>query len=127
MARILVIEDEPAIRQTLTSFLRMEGHEVLAAADGAAGIAAARRDLPDLVLCDLLMPELHGYQVLSLLRSESCTASIPFILITASAAREEHQAGLARGAAAFLTKPFHLEDVRAAIARYLPDDKRTHA
>jgi CheY-like chemotaxis protein len=123
MPKVLLIEDEAPIRATLSRFLRLEGLEVLSAEDGAKGVAIALAEKPDLIICDLLMPELDGYQVLSTLRGDARTASIPFVLLTASAAPEEHTAGLQRGAAAFLTKPFHLEDVRAAIVRllHLPD------
>ena len=120
MPKILLIEDEAPIRLTLSRFFRLEGLEVVTAENGAAGVALAREQLPDIIVCDLLMPELDGYQVLSSLRSDARTARIPFILLTASAAPEEQQAGLQRGATAFLSKPFHLDDVRAAIARCLP-------
>lgn len=120
MAKILLIEDEAPIRTTLCRFLQMEGLEVITAENGAAGIAAARAELPDLIICDLLMPELDGYQVLSSLRGDARTAGIPLVLLTASAAREEQETGLQRGAAAFLTKPFHLDEVHAAIARFIP-------
>src|SRR5262249_30219185 len=99
MSRILLIEDEAPIRLTLSRFLRMEGWEVLTAEDGAKGVALALAELPDLIICDLLMPELDGYQVLSSLRSDPRTESIPFLLLTASAGQEEHEAGLQRGAA----------------------------
>ena len=120
MAKVLLIEDEAPIRATLSRFLRLEGFDVFTAEDGAQGVALAIDQMPDLIICDLLMPELDGYQVLSTLRGDARTARIPFVLLTASAAPEEHQAGIARGAAAFLTKPFHLDDVRAAIARFIP-------
>jgi CheY-like chemotaxis protein len=126
MPKILLIEDEAPIRATLARFLRLEGLDVLSAEDGAKGVAIAQEQKPDLIICDLLMPELDGYQVLSTLRDDPRTAKIPFVLLTASAAPEEHQHGIARGAAAFLTKPFHLDDVRAAIARFikLPDSSK---
>ena len=119
MPKVLLIEDEAPIRTTLARFLKMEGFEVVTAADGAQGVAAAQSELPDVIVCDLLMPELDGYQVLSALRSDPRTARIPFLLLTASAAPEEQAAGIGRGAAAFLTKPFHLDDVRAAIMRFV--------
>ena len=119
MPKILLIEDEAPIRATLSRFLRLEGVDVVTAENGAQGVAAARDHMPDLIICDLLMPELDGYQVLSTLRDDARTAKIPFVLLTASAAPEEHQTGIQRGAAAFLTKPFHLDDVRAAIARFI--------
>ena len=125
MAKVLLIEDEAPIRATLSRFLRLEGLDVIAAENGTQGVERALAEKPDLIICDLLMPELDGYQVLSSLRANPATAAIPFVLLTASAAPEEHEIGLQRGAAAFLTKPFHLDDVRAAIARFvpLPDSK----
>jgi CheY-like chemotaxis protein len=117
--KVLLIEDEAPIRVTLMRFLRLEGCDVLSAEDGAKGVALAIEERPDLIICDLLMPELDGYQVLSTLRDDARTSKIPFVLLTASAAPEEHAAGIERGAAAFLTKPFHLDDVRAAIARFI--------
>ena len=119
MPKILLIEDEAPIRATLSRFLKLEGLDVVMAEDGAKGVALAFDERPDLIICDLLMPELDGYQVLSTLRDDARTAKIPFVLLTASAAPEEHAAGIERGAAAFLTKPFHLDDVRAAIARFI--------
>jgi CheY-like chemotaxis protein len=117
--KVLLIEDEAPIRATLMRFLRLEGCDVLSAEDGKKGVALALDQRPDLIICDLLMPELDGYQVLSTLRDDPRTAGIPFVLLTASAAPEEQQASIERGAAAFLTKPFHLDDVRAAIARFI--------
>jgi len=119
MPKVLLIEDEAPIRATLSRFLRLEGLDVVAAENGAQGVAMARAENPDLIICDLLMPELDGYQVLSTLKDDARTSKIPFLLLTASAAPEEHQTGLQRGAAAFLTKPFHLDDIRAAIARFI--------
>jgi CheY-like chemotaxis protein len=124
MPKILLIEDEAPIRQTLSRFFRLEGLDVVTAENGASGLALAREHLPDIIICDLLMPELDGYQVLSSLRSDERTAKIPFILLTASAAPEEQQAGLEKGATAFLSKPFRLDDVRAAIVRHLPKTTR---
>ena len=85
MATILVIEDEAPIRENLRTFLEMEGHAVIDAGDGAAGLALAREHAPDLVICDLRLPELDGCALLEALRSQPATAGIPVLLVSASA------------------------------------------
>ena len=119
MARILVIEDEAAIRNNLALFLRAEGYAVSTADNGAAGVAAARADPPHLIICDIRMPELDGYGVLAALRQNAGTARIPFMFLTASADRAERHIGLAQGADEYITKPFKLPDLLAAIKRRL--------
>jgi DNA-binding response OmpR family regulator len=119
-AKILIIEDEPAILANLTRFLRLEGFEVLTAADGAAGVQLARSALPDLVLCDLLMPKLDGRAVLHELRAHAATRSLPLIYLTASAEPSEREARLDQGAADYLVKPVDLKDLLACVRRHLP-------
>lgn len=117
MKRILVIEDEASLRKILSRMLSLEGFEVLAAENGARGIALARERVPDLIFCDLKMPELDGYGVLSVIRGDPKTAGIPLVFVTASAGKPEQQLGLDRGAAAYLTKPFNRADILDAIHR----------
>jgi DNA-binding response OmpR family regulator len=119
MHKILVIEDEAAIRNNLARFLRAEGYEVMTAENGVAGVAAARDGLPRLIICDIRMPELDGYGVLAALRQDATTARIPFMFLTASADRAERHIGLAQGADEYLTKPFKLPELLAAIKRRL--------
>jgi PAS domain S-box-containing protein len=119
MARILVIEDEGPIRANVRRFLTLLGHEVAEAADGRAGLERLRERVPDLVLCDILMPELDGFGVLAALRADPSTAAIPFVFLTASADKKEHADGLARGADAYVTKPFHLKDLESVIEALL--------
>jgi len=119
MATILVIEDEAPIRENLRTFLEMEDHAVIEAGDGQAGLALARLHVPDLVLCDLRLPELDGCALLEALRSQPATAEIPVVLLSASADLFTRERIQASGFAAFLTKPFDLGDLRAAIARNL--------
>lgn len=118
MKRILVIEDQHALRALLSRMLTLEGYEVATAENGAAGVAAARRNPPDLIFCDLKMPELDGYGVLSAIRADSDTANIPVVFVTASAGQAERQSGLERGAAAYLTKPFKRKDILDTIKRW---------
>jgi DNA-binding response OmpR family regulator len=119
-AKILIIEDEPAILANLARFLRLEGFEVLTAADGAAGVELARSARPDLVLCDLLMPKLDGRAVLHELRAHAATHSLPLIYLTASAEPSEREARLDQGAADYLVKPVDLKDLLACVRRHLP-------
>ncbi|MET0218933.1 MAG: response regulator [Burkholderiales bacterium] len=119
MARILVIDDETPIRANLSRMLAMEGHEVVTAEDGLAGLDCIRLQRPDLIFCDLVMPVLDGHGVLAQLLARTDTAAIPFIFLSASADRSEREEGLRRGATDYLTKPFNLGEIRDAIARYL--------
>ncbi|MCP5273208.1 MAG: response regulator, partial [Burkholderiaceae bacterium] len=105
MARILVIEDN-AVNLELTSFLlQAHGHEVLTATDGAAGLALARRDRPDLVLCDIQMPVLDGFAVASFMRAEPDLARVPLLALTAAAMPGDRERALASGFVAHVTKP----------------------
>ncbi len=122
MATLLVIEDEAPLRANLVRILSAEGYRVLTAADGDEGIRRAREQRPDLVICDILMPRLDGYGVLAQLRSRPETAGIPFIFLTASADKEDFARGLQSGANDYVTKPFKIADLLAAVRRGLPPD-----
>ncbi len=119
MAKILVIEDEAPIRANLERLLRAEGYTVVTAENGVKGVHAAAEHAPDLVLCDVLMPEMDGYGVLAALRQSAATAGVPFIFLTASADHADRRLALAQGADDYITKPFHLQDVLDAIKRKL--------
>ncbi len=124
MAKLLIIEDEAPIRANLGQLLRLEGHTVSAAENGKTGIAEARASPPDLILCDILMPEMDGYAVLAALRATPGIATTPFIFLTASANREERAQALKRGASDYLVKPFKIEEVLNAIERALHKKSR---
>lgn len=119
MTTILVIEDEEPIRENLATLLEAEGYTVISAANGRIGVQLARQHLPDLILCDILMPELDGYGVYRELRQDPVTAIIPFIFLTARATQADLRAGMILGADDYLTKPFRREDVLQAIATRL--------
>lgn len=106
MTKVLVIEDEAHLRENIVSILSFEGFDTLAAADGAIGIDLARKQVPDLILCDIMMPHLDGYGVLVALRSEPATSMIPIIFLTAKAGRDDFRYGMALGADDYVTKPF---------------------
>ena len=120
MATLLVIEDEAPLRANIARLLTAEGYRVIAAADGDEGIRRVRENRPDLVICDILMPLVDGYGVLATLRSQPETAAIPFIFLTASADKDDFARGLQSGANEYVTKPFKIADLLAAVRRRLP-------
>lgn len=115
MKKILVVEDEPQMRKNMELILRHEGFAVVTAANGRDGIALAKRELPDLVLCDVMMPEVDGYGVLGALRAERATDTIPFIFLTAKGDTTDVRDGMNLGADDYLTKPVSVDDLLAAI------------
>ncbi len=115
MKKILIIEDEPFMRDNLADILELEHFQPLLASDGRQGIEAARRERPDLILCDVLMPGLDGYEVLAALRQDEATARIPFIFLTAKGDRPDIRAGMNLGADDYLVKPVPVDDLLAAI------------
>jgi len=115
MPKILIIEDEPSIRENLVEVLELEQFEPLAAADGPAGVELARRERPDLILCDVMMPGLDGHGVLRLLREDVSTARIPVVFLTARGEHADIRAGMNLGADDYLIKPVRVEDLLAAI------------
>jgi DNA-binding NarL/FixJ family response regulator len=114
-ARILVIEDEPQMLRNLVTILRAEGFSVLGAPGGEEGVALARAERPDLVLCDLMMPGIDGFGVLRQIRADVRTAATPFLFLTARGEREEVRAGMSHGADDYLTKPVKVDDLLGAI------------
>lgn len=115
MTKILIIEDEPAMRANLEDILELEGFLPLLAANGREGIRLAREQQPDLVLCDILMPDINGYAVLEALRAEPATVRIPFVFLTAKGARAELREGMEMGADDYLIKPVRVEELLRAI------------
>jgi DNA-binding response OmpR family regulator len=115
MQKILVIEDTPDVRELITDTLRFNGFEIIAAADGEAGIQAAVSHLPDLILCDVQMPRKDGFEVLADLRQRPATATIPFVFLTGQADKSHMRQGMNLGADDFLAKPFMLNELMAAV------------
>jgi diguanylate cyclase (GGDEF)-like protein/PAS domain S-box-containing protein len=104
-ATILIVDDEAANRKLLEALLRPEGYVTLCAATGAAALAAVARRVPDLILLDVMMPGMDGYQLAAILKANPATSGIPIIMVTAQIDRAARLAGLAAGAEEFLTKP----------------------
>ncbi|HYE30351.1 MAG TPA: response regulator transcription factor [Methylomirabilota bacterium] len=115
MPKILVIEDEVKMRRNLLTILQMENFEAIGAENGHEGVEAARRELPDLILCDVMMPGCDGYNVLERIRSDHATADIPLIFLTACGEKQDFRHGMNLGADDYLTKPCPTEDLLAAI------------
>jgi signal transduction histidine kinase len=121
---ILVIEDEPDIRESIDEMLGYEGMAVITAENGDLGARLAREFLPDLIICDIMLPGLNGYGVLTTLRNDPLTANIPFIFLTAKADRPSMRYGMELGADDYLTKPFSSDELIAAIRTRLEKKAR---
>lgn len=119
MKKILVIEDDQSIRKLVLKLLSKAGYEAIAAENGKKGVQLARAEAPNLILCDIMMPELDGYGVLSALQQEEATAMIPFICLTAKDERATLRQAMQLGANDFLTKPFTRDELLSAIATQL--------
>jgi two-component system alkaline phosphatase synthesis response regulator PhoP len=121
MAKILVIDDEPSIVNLVTAYLKPEGYEIYTAADGNAGLKAARAYKPDLIVLDLMLPGKDGFEVLSQLRRES---NVYVILLTAKTEETDKIVGLSVGADDYITKPFSPRElvarIKAALRRLQP-------
>ncbi|MGA9778460.1 MAG: response regulator [Limisphaerales bacterium] len=115
MKKILVIDDEEWLREMIRLALKQKGFDVIEAANGADGIERARRDLPDLILCDINMERVDGYLTLASLRNEAPTAAIPFILMTGLADNAGMRHGMELGADDYLPKPFTTDALYAAV------------
>lgn len=117
MKKILVIEDEADLRANVARFLKAEGYEVLLAENGATGVDLALRQMPDLIVCDITMPEMDGFGVLFSLRENVTTSKIPFIFLTASTRTYDRQWGVELGANDYITKPFKLQELLEAVKK----------
>ena len=115
VSQILVIDDEADFRQVIVQFLSKQGFEVVAAAEGKAGVGLAAERLPDLIVCDLNMPGMDGYEVLATLRTDERLADIPIIFLTGQSEPHEVRRGMNLGADDYLTKPVDLADLLSAI------------
>ena len=115
MKTILVIEDEPEMRRNLLTILKMEKYQPLGAENGRIGLEVAKAQRPDLILCDVMMPELDGYGVLQALRDDPATVATPFIFLTARGEKVDQRCGMNLGADDYLTKPVARADLLNAI------------
>lgn len=119
MKKVLVIEDREQTRNLFLECLKAKGFYTIGAENGLIGVQQAREHLPDLVICDIMMPLLDGYGVLTQLRKDIDTATIPFIFVTAKVNRTDFRKGMELGADDYLTKPCTVEELLRAIATQL--------
>src|SRR6476646_11117243 len=124
MKKILVIEDEPEMRRNITMLLRYHDYQPIEAENGRVGLALAQREKPDLVLCDVMMPELDGHGVLQALQQNAELATIPFIFLTAKGEKDDLRSGMNLGADDYLTKPVANADLIRAIEARLRRSKQ---
>ncbi len=115
MKKILVIEDHADVRENLLEILELSGFEAIGAENGKIGVEKALASPPDLVLCDVMMPELDGFGVLNILSKRPATADIPFIFLTAKAEKDDVRRGMNLGADDYVTKPFYKDELLSVI------------
>jgi len=119
MKKILVIEDEPEMRRNLLTILKLEKYQPIGAENGRVGVQLAKTQRPDLILCDVMMPEMDGYGVLTALRENPDTVTTPFIFLTAKGEKVDQRNGMDLGADDYLTKPVAKDDLLNAISARL--------
>lgn len=121
MTKVLVIEDEEILRESILNILNINGFSAIEAGDGQSGLQLAKEVVPDLILCDVKMPELDGFEVLKALRQDPLTADIPLLFLTAGNIQNVVQQGQQLGATGYLTKPFTTAQLLEAINQELGD------
>lgn len=114
---VLVIEDQEDVRENIAELLELSNYEVLSAANGKEGVKLALSSSPNLIICDIMMPVMDGYEVLYLLSKNPSTASLPFIFLTAKAEKTDFRKGMNMGADDYITKPFEEMELLGAIER----------
>lgn len=126
MARVLIVDDSPSQLAGMKKIMEKLGHEVISAEDGAQGVEVAKRELPDLILMDVVMPNLNGFQATRSISKDAATAHIPIVLVTTKDQVTDKVWGLRQGAKAYLTKPMNeaalTSLVRDLLAGVAPDN-----
>ena len=120
MARILIVDDSPSQLMGIRRIVEKLGHEAVTAEDGAAGVEAAKRELPDLVLMDVVMPNLNGFQATRSICREETPRHIPVVLVTTKDQDTDRVWGMRQGAKAYITKPFNEADLAEVLGQLLP-------
>lgn len=125
--KILIIEDNADMRDNISEILELADYEIITAKNGKEGVKKAQTEHPDLIICDIMMPELDGYGVLSILSKDSKTTDIPFIFLTAKAEKQDLRKGMEMGADDYLTKPFTDTDLLNAVRTRLTKHEKIRA
>ncbi len=120
MSRVLVIDDETVVGTILRYAFDVDGHETVVAGSGSTGIEMARSEHPDVIVLDLMMPDVTGYDVLEVLRDDERTKDLPIVVLTAVTMQRERDRCLSKGADAVMIKPFDPRDVAEAVVAMLP-------
>lgn len=120
--RVLLAEDEPNIVESLTFLLERVGFKVMVETDGRKALDAVIDEQPDLLILDVMLPEMDGYEVLRQLRSDRRTKQLPVVMLTAKGQREDRETALECGADLFITKPFANSDIVAAVKKLLGEN-----
>jgi len=124
MKKILVVEDDNALRKNISVFLSEEGYEVFQASDGMEGIQFALDIIPDIIICDVLLPRKDGFEVCKTLQNIATTSTIPIIFLTAKVQYDDIREGMLYGADDYITKPFHIEDLLKSVQLRLEKQER---
>ncbi len=119
MARVLIVDDSPSQLVGIKKIVEGLGHTVITAEDGASGVEVAKRELPDLVLMDVVMPNLNGFQATRQISKDPTTCHIPVILVTTKDQDTDRMWGMRQGAKAYLTKPIKESELEATINQFL--------
>jgi two-component system, sensor histidine kinase and response regulator len=127
IAKILVIEDAADLRDDLIEMLTLDGYQTHGAENGLVGVKTAKEVMPDLIVCDIMMPEMDGYDVLLSLRGDPETAGIPFIFLTARTEHIDRRQGMVLGADDYLTKPFDVEELLESIHTQIEKRQKANA
>ena len=120
MSRVLIVDDSPSQLVGMKRTVEKLGHQVVTAEDGAAGVETAKRELPDLILMDVVMPNLNGFQATRTIAKDPKTSHIPIILVTTKDQDTDRVWGLRQGAKAYVTKPIDEAELTRTINEYLP-------
>jgi len=115
MKKVLFIEDDTVVRENTAELLELANYSVVTAPNGKIGISQAKKHMPDIIICDIMMPELNGYAVLQILSKEKATKHIPFIFLSAKTERQDIRKGMNLGADDYITKPFDESELFSAI------------
>lgn len=123
---ILIIEDDLNIRESLGELLMSQGYKTLIQENGKKGIACALQEFPDLIICDIMMPEANGYEVIQALQNHDSLKCIPFIFLSAKSQQSDMRTGMCSGADDYLTKPFKARDLFSAVETRLKKSEEQH-
>jgi DNA-binding response OmpR family regulator len=118
MARVMVVDDDAVILELITMNLQLEGHEVVTAMTGTQALQVARDELPEVLVLDVMIPDMDGFEVCRTLGQDDATSGIPVVLLSARALHSDVEAGLRAGAVEYVTKPFDPLELVAVVERY---------